>query len=264
MAVHVDRSPQGFFSILRYRSDVTRDEAKNLAVLLVSADGSFGGMKAGRVSAASQRLREQGLVDSILVNLADRFQGDARPDLGALRQMVATLERSIYLTEPQPVVVPDVDLTLSALFRSYVATHGGGSRATKGAILDRVVAGLRGRGWSLARSQYVRGFLFDLVIERPEGRRRLGEVLSFASGARKWEQVENDAGHYLYGLERVTEASGLGIIEPPTEDAHPPAVESHRRVSGWFREAGVQILRPEDLIGNGEPPAVQQSLIFVD
>lgn len=36
---------QGYYSILRWRNDVMRDEARNVAVVLVDEEGQFGGFR---------------------------------------------------------------------------------------------------------------------------------------------------------------------------------------------------------------------------
>jgi hypothetical protein len=156
---------QGFYSILRWRTDATRDEARNVAVLLVDRDGRLGGMRAAPISSISPRLHEQGLLDAILVNLEATFQGSSRPTLETLEQLRAHLQRSLVLTEPRLVAVPDVDVTLDALYRAYAAPKGGGSTAaTHGRVLDRVMTQLRRRGWSVKRGEYVGDFIFDLVV----------------------------------------------------------------------------------------------------
>jgi hypothetical protein len=189
-------------------------------------------------------LHEQGIVDAIIASLQENFSADVKPDLEHLEGLSRSLKHSLYVTPPKPVLVPDLDATLSALYRAYVAPAGGGSRqGTKSAILDRVVGALRRSGVRLRRSQYVKDFMFDLVID--DDRQVLGEVLSFATGAAKWEQVENDAGHFLYGLERVGEA-GFAVVEPPPTEARESARDAHNRVTSWLAEAKIPIRRPDE------------------
>jgi hypothetical protein len=233
---------QGFYSILRWRTDATRDEARNVAVLLVDRDGRLGGMRAAPISSISPRLHEQGLLDAILVNLEATFQGSSRPTLETLEQLRAHLQRSLVLTEPRLVAVPDVDVTLDALYRAYAAPKGGGSTAaTHGRVLDRVMTQLRRRGWSVKRGEYVGDFIFDLVVSKPKS--LVGEVFSFASGAKNLVPVEQSAGHFLYGLKEV-DLPGLAVIEPPADPASNPSFE---RVTRWLNREGVEIMKSEEL-----------------
>jgi hypothetical protein len=238
-------TPRGFFSILRWRSDPTRDEAKNVAVVLIDEKGTFGGVRAAPLSRISPKLQEQGLLDAIVVELEKRFQDSGRPTLADLESMRQQLQQSLYLTELKPVAVPDVDVALGALYRAYIAPPSGGShRPTKGAVLDRVVNGLRRKGYKLARSQYVEGFLFDLVLDGPK--KTLGEVLSFATDVSNWAPVENDAGHFLYGLHRLR-ARGLAVVQPPS-NGNRGAHEAYERVRGWLDAERVRTMEPDELL----------------
>ena len=82
-----DLIQQGYFSVLRWRPDTTRDEARNLAIILVDAEGKFGAVRSAPISTMSQRLREQGLLDAMLVGLEDRFHSEVKPDLDSLKDM---------------------------------------------------------------------------------------------------------------------------------------------------------------------------------
>jgi hypothetical protein len=234
---------EGFYSILRWRTDATRDEARNVAVILVDRDGRVGGMRSAPISSISPRLHEQGLLDAILLNLESRFQGSAKPTLDTLERLRGDLQRSLVLTDPRPVAVPDVDVTLESLYRAYAAPKGGGSTAaTHGRVLDRVMTQLRRRGWSVKRGEYVGDFIFDLVVSKP--RSLVGEVFSFASGAKNLIPVEQSAGHFLYGLREV-QLPGLAVIQPPKDSASDP---SFQRVTRWLGREGVEIVKSEDLM----------------
>jgi len=249
--------PTGWFSVLRYRSDPTRDEARNVAVVLVDIEGRVGGIRSAPISSISPRLRDQGLVDAVVAALEEDFGEVPRPNLERLRELSLSLQHSLYVTPPEPVLVQDIDSTLAALYRAYLAPAGGGSRtATKSAIMDRVIAALRRSGLRLQRSQYVHGFMFDIVMEDED--RSLGEVLSFATGAARWDQVENDAGHFLYGLEQVRRP-GFAVIEPPPDDARESARESHARVTRWLTQAKVPVTQPDELLGAG---TIQELLLI--
>lgn len=76
MAVTDDsQTAQGYFSILRWRPDATRDEARNIAVLLVEARGHFSRLESAPLSRISPRLHEQGILDSALLGLQVQFSG---------------------------------------------------------------------------------------------------------------------------------------------------------------------------------------------
>jgi hypothetical protein len=253
--VGTDLASRGFFSVLRWRADPTRDEARNVAVVLVNEDGTAGGVRAAPISSVSGRLHEQGLLDGMVEGLQQRFDGSHKPRLSDLVAMRSQLQRSLYLSEPQPVAVSDVDLVLDALYHAYAAPRTGGSAAaTKGRVLDHTLAMLRRRGWVVRRGEYVGDFIFDLVADKPE--RLVGEVLSFASGAANLVPVERDAGHFLYGLKRLA-IDGLAVLKEPPDDASQSVIESFRRVHRWLGDEGVRIVRTDDL---DEPVQARLSL----
>ena len=226
---------RGYYSILRWRSDATRDEARNVAVVLVGPRGEFGGIKHAPVSSISPRLREQGLLDALLVGFEKQFESARKPDVENLTEMHRGMARSLYLTAPKLVTVPDVDTVLDALYRAYVAPKATGRAPTKAVILDKVVNSLRRRGFEVQRGEYIEDFMFDVVIQLRRSRRAVMEVFSFATGQKKWEPVEHDAGHFLYALEQV-ELEGAAVIQPR-----------------WLRKAQVPAIRPADLLTTGLP-----------
>jgi hypothetical protein len=240
---------RGYFSVLRWRSDVGRDEAKNLAILLVDPEGQFGGIKAAPLSAISSRLKDQGILDSMLVGLSKQFESEDKPDLARVESLRNTLQHSVYLTEPKPTAVADVNETLDALYRAFIAPKVGGARAiTKAVVLDRVVETLRRRGFSVSRGQYVEDFLFDAVVrEGPREKRSALEVLSFATTAKEWTGAEHDAGHFLYAVERVR-LQPLAVVQPPDKErSADTAAVSFKRVMRWFEKAGVRTIEPSEL-----------------
>lgn len=242
-----DVGQRGYYSILRWRTDATRDEARNVAILLVEAEGQYAGIKAAPLSSVSRRLRDQGLLDAMLVGLQGQFEGEHRPTLATLRQLHMSLQRSICLTEPQPVAVQDPDAVLAALYRAYITPRGGGSRViTKGVALDRVVHTLRNRGYAVRRGEYVEDFIFDMVIETAASRPALAEVLSFATTAKNWTNTEYDAGHFLYALGRL-QAPGFTVIQPPSEMSEQTAVTAYERIRRWFDAANVPVFQPAEL-----------------
>lgn len=239
---------QGFFSVLRWRSDITRDEARNVAVLLIEPEGRFGGMRAAPLSSVSQSLREQGLLDQVLVDIAAQFSEAAKPDLGTLQDWHGRLQRSLYLSDPQPVAVSGEDETLDALYKAYLAPAGGPRRAlTKGAVLDRVVAAYRKQGHEVQRAHYIEDFIFDVVLNGPSTKPTVVEVLSFAAPRKDWTPVEKDAGHFLFAVASLGVA-GRAVIQGPGEDSDRSATEPYDRVRRWLDRADVPIQAPEDLV----------------
>lgn len=238
---------QGYYSVLRWRHDVARDECRNLAVILVDAEGRFGKIRSAPLSTVSPRLRDQGLLDAMLVGLESQFSGEVKPDLESLKRMRQSLQGSIYITEPEPVAVPDVDAAVNALYRACVAPRLGGARqVTKGVLLDRVMDTLRRQGLEALRGRYVSDFLFDVTIQRPAKRPLVLQVLSFATQRRDWTPVEHDAGHFLYALGKV-DASGATVIQPPPDTGTHDAFVSHGRVHRWFEREGVRAVEAEHL-----------------
>lgn len=251
----------GYFSVLRWRRDATRDEARNVAVVLVEPEGQFGALKAAPLSGISPRLKEQGLLDAMIVGLTKRLTGDlgVRPNLADLREMHERSARSLYFTEPRAIAVSDVDLAIGALYRALVQPRNSGpSYPTKGKVLDVVVDRIRARlGPNLIgdvrRGEYRNDFLFDVVIDHAQP--QFAEVLSFATPNKKWADTEYEVGHFLYALER-TDGNGFVVIQAPTDVSQPTAVQSYDRVRRWLDDANVLVFGPTDidrvpLVGNG-------------
>jgi hypothetical protein len=227
---------RGYFSLIRWASDPTRDEAKNVAVVLVDAEGQFGGVKAAPLSAVSSNLRQQGLLDSLLIGLAEQFKTDAKPDLQRLREISKSLDRSLYITEPHSVAVSEASTVLQALYRAYVAPRPAPRLQTKGVLLDRVVNSLRRWGLNTRRGVYLKDFLFDAIVG--EKRPTVIEVLSFATRTRDWSTTERDAGHFLYAVEQIG-APAAAVIKPPSVTSYVTAAASYERVNRWLRKAQV-------------------------
>jgi hypothetical protein len=240
------RTDTAYFSILRWRTDPARDEAKNVAVILVDEAGERGGIKAAPISSLSSRLRDQGLLDSMVEGLARQFSSEVKPTIRELNEMHRALDRSLYLTEPRSTAMPgNPNEVLTSLYRAYVAPRSrGGSTPTKGAVLDRVLNTFRRQGIEVHRGQYVSDFLFDAVVQSPRNQSSVVEVLSFATAARDWSGAEHDAGHFLYAMERVS-LPGFAVIRPPAEASHESAHKAHERVQRWFADAQVPVTAPE-------------------
>lgn len=242
MVTGVDR---GFYSVVRWRPNATRDEARNVAVVLVDSEGQFGGVRIAPLSSLSQDIRQQGFLDAILHGLESQFEEGRRPDLGRLRELSETLSQSLYVTKPRATAVPDPDLTLQALYKALVAPTSTPRSLTKGVVTDQVVALLRKRGWQVRRGEYVDDFVFDAVIDRPQGI-LVCDVLSFATIRKDGIPVERDAGHFLYGIGRL-HLSGMAVIQPPRDESSDQVRTSFERVRHWFEEASVPVHAPDDL-----------------
>jgi len=234
---------QGYYSILRWRRDVTRDEARNVAVILVDASGRCGGLKSAPVSSISPRLQDQGILDALLVGLEQRFKQENMLTVEDLRKLHTTLERSLFLTEPVPAAITNFEQTLSALYKALVSPRGHGSRAlTKGKVLDQVLKGFRAWGMPARRGVYLGDFIFDAVVDGPEP--AVVEVLSFATEQKNWQPVEKDAGHFLFALDHV-DRPGIAVVQPPTNRDDDRAKFAHERVLKWLDRPRVRITAPE-------------------
>jgi hypothetical protein len=239
---------RGYYSLVRYRSDPTRGEGRNIAVVLVDAEGQFGGVKMARASTLSQNEHQRGFLDTMLRGLQAQFNVSPKPDLSRLKELSDQFDRSVEITEPLPTAVPDPEQTLEVLYKAFVARPAGGGEMTKGDIADKVQAVFLKQGFVVRRSHYVKDVNFDLVVDRPQGQLAC-EFLSFVTRAkteRGWLPVERDAGHFLYGLERV-ELKGMAVVQPPVGDSPDQAQASFARISKWFDEADVPVHTPEQV-----------------
>jgi len=243
--VDVNRLDRGFYSVVRWRPNATRDEARNIAVVLVDSEGQFGGIRIAPPSSLSQDVRQQGFLDTILQGLESQFGEKHRPDLSHLRSLSETLSQSLYVTPPRATAVPDPDLTLHALYKALVQPVSTPRSLSKGVVTDQVVIALRKRGWGVRRGEYLGDFVFDAVVDRPQGA-VVWDVLSFATIKRDPIPAERDAGHFLYGIERL-KLPGRAVIQPPLDDSSDQVQASCARVRHWFEEARVPVHAPEDL-----------------
>lgn len=247
---------RGYFSILKWRDNPTRDEARNIAVLLVDPEGEFAGIRRAPPSALSTRLAQQGLIDDVLEGLKERFEGEEPPNLADLNDMRTTFVNSIAISDPKPVVVKDLDKTLKALYKAYVqkTTSYGGKPITKSALRSDVTQQLRRKGYKVALDHYVDDFRFDVVVEDPQSRgQTAAEVLSFANPKKTWTREEDGAGHFLFAI-RYTNLEPLAIVQPPTEVSLDIAIATFERVSRWFRNEKVEVVSLEDVV-NGRFPS---------
>jgi hypothetical protein len=260
--IETDPVTQGYFSLLRWRADATRDEARNVAVLLVTADGDQSDLRHAPVSRISPRLSEQGLLDEVLLGLKERLSPETEggpADLAVLEELHRRFGQSLVVTEPQRVAVNTFEDALTTLFRAYVSPPKTvwPKALSKGAVLDRVVAAFRGQGLTARRSSYVGDFIFDVIVENGSGT-SVVEVLSFAGPRQDWTPTEREVGHFLYAARRL-EIPGKAVVQPPAEEDSPNEGRdtSYRRVTNWFRDENVPVLHPDELVG-------QQVMKFTD
>ncbi len=241
-------SPRAYFSILRWRKDPRRDEARNVAVILVNVESEAGLVKSAPLSSVSPRLHEQGILDELIVSLERRVTNEF--SLTALQTLRSALNESVTLTEPKLAVLPngDATATVEALYKAYVAPEGGGSKIpTKGRVLDKVVTTLRKYDEPVKRGAYVKDYIFDVVLESSHRKVKVLEVLSFATAAKNWVPVEHDAGYFLRAIDQIGKP-GMAVVLPPSDVSDSSAVESHKRVMRWFKKEKIDIVSPDTLV----------------
>lgn len=237
---------QGYFSLLRWRSNPTRDEARNVAVLLFDAEGTFGGVKAANVTSISPKLREQGILDAMLSGLKKRFAVEPKPDLAEIRRMHSLLNQSLYVTDPRPCAVGNPTSSLNTLYDAYVARPGGGGGPTKARLISKVVGQLRDEDLTVDRDVPIRNCVFDILVTNQRARVAM-DILTFAQPQRNdWQEAEHDAGHFLFGLRRA-DLVGVAVFEPPSTRSTRAAEESFGRVVEWYGDARVPILTPAEV-----------------
>ncbi|MCH8877577.1 MAG: DUF3037 domain-containing protein [Chloroflexi bacterium] len=248
---------QGYFSILRWRRNPTRDEAKNIGVVLVDPEGGFAGIRKVPQSALPKNLREQGMLGDLLEGFEQRFESESPPDLKQLQELNASLVNALVLTEPRVVLVRDKDETLDALYKAYVQSATGYSSPviTKGALRRHLTQSLSRRGYEVSQRHQIGGFVFDTVIADPRSEKlTVAEVLSFANSKQAWIPEVHDAGHFLFALQHVDNPS-LAVVEPPTKISLDVAIDAHRRVMTWFEKEHVEVVGREDF-ENGRFPMI--------
>lgn len=226
---------------MRYADDPGRDEARNLAVVLVDAEGQFGGVRSAPPSSLSANLRKQGILDALLQGLKSQFDAPTKPDLAWLHTLGRGLTQSVYLTEPKSVAVGDPDTVIRSLYRALVAPRPAPRSETKAFVLDKVVRVVRDWGFNARRSEYYNDFIFDVIVEAPNNTVLL-DVLSFATAARDLTGVERDAGHFLYAT-RELHAPAVVVLRPPSDEGTSTAVRSFERVQRWCTNADIPLVR---------------------
>jgi hypothetical protein len=237
---------QGYFSLLRWRSDATRDEARNLAVVLVDAEGTIGGLRHGSIASVSSDLHEQGLLDTLVVGLERRLGGPQRPDLQEIRRLHTSMQQSLYFTEPKPCAVTGVEETLDTLYKAYLARRGFPGGPTKGRLIEKVVRILRHAALNVERDAYVGDYRFDAVVSEGD-EATVVTFLTFAQTSRRdWRPAENEAGCFVFSVDKA-ELPGVAVIEAPTS-AGTEASVAYERVRRWFRDANLSVLDPATVV----------------
>jgi len=238
---------RGFFSIVRWISDPTRDEARNVAIIVLDEAGRFGEIRSAPVSRLSPKLHEQGLLDALLVGLSTQLESRPRLTHSRLLSLHGQLHQSLQITEPKPVALDNSETAIDALYRAYLAPPPGGPRSlTKGALLDQVIQALRAQGKTVQRGAYIGDFIFDAVLTGAPGPTAVVSVLSFGAARKDWTPVERDAGHFLFAISDLA-VNPQAVIEPPGPTANGEAKRSHQRVEGWLRRADIPVRAPADL-----------------
>lgn len=247
---------QGYFSLVRWRPDAIRDEARNIAIILVDRSGAFGGIKAAPISTISRRLHDQGIVDAVIESLEARFNAGRLPDLGMLTEWHNSMQEAIYVTAPKPASVADPEATLETLYRLYVRPQQHAvPKYSKGRILDRVVHRLRRLDFLVQRGQYLQDIIFDALITETR-RPQAISVISFVNQAKNMKSPEHDAGHFLFGCHRL-DVRPLAVVQEPTLESSQEAIASYSRVLNWFEEDDVPVFGPNALeeLSNAIRPA---------
>ena len=236
---------RGYFSLLRWRPDPFRDESKNVAVVLVDELGRFGGLRAAPLSSVSKQLHDQGILDSIVAGISERFTETAKPTLGILTEWRAGLTDSLTFTEPRSAAVSSPEETLDSLYKAYVRPQSAPrDRLAKGPVLDRLVDRLRRSHLPVHRGQYVSDFLFDAVVDAQTP--KVLSVLSFANRAKLMKSTEHDAAHFLFACNRI-DVEPRVLVQPPTDISSDGARESYQRVMGWIADSKVPTFDAADL-----------------
>ena len=237
---------EGFFSILRYSANPSRGEARNVALVLVDQHSDEARVKAAPLSYVAPRLAEHGLLDALIVRLADRIDSGELRSREALSNLSSQLGPTLTLTQPRATaIVQSVDATLQSLFRAYVsATRARRGRVSRGDVLNRVVQICRSAGTTIQPGAYLRDVMFDAVLRAPTTE-AVVQALSFDTDATDPRVSELAAGYFLHGLARV---GGTGILcgAAPTPTASSSAGTSYDRVSRWMADAGASFVEEQD------------------
>lgn len=214
---------KGYYSVIQYCPDASRQEAANIGVLLLCPDIQF---VRARTAAGNDRVRRffKGQpIDLKRVNAAKRaIEHRVETDSDRFRtpddlvRFVETRGNDIVLTPPRPVTVMDAEQEIDQLFEELV---GGRSRRDKGDDFPEVDAVFR-------RPSLEGRILFKQEVSVPVSERRLSVPYAFHNG------VFNLVKPHWFRLEegkatRATSTAMLLAIEGDLIARHP--VDGQRR-----------------------------------
>lgn len=240
---------KGYFSILRWVPDVTRDEARNLAVVLVSESGEQGGIKAISSGSVSTSLAKLGIVDAIVGGLAARFEEEVKPDVHELQGLHASWQQSLQFTAPRLTMVPDWEQTLTTLFRSYVAkSHSGAGGQTSAQVQGRVCRMLEKHGCKPQQNVRLGDFRIPVMASSPWSKVEVGmNITSFAQPTkREWLDIEQDTAYFFRAVDKL-EINPLAVVAPPTNKCRQEAFASHELILKWYESEGIRALPPQEI-----------------
>lgn len=238
---------EGFYSIIRYTPDPVRDEAKNVALMLIDEQRDVARLRVAPLSQLTPRLNEHGLLDKLLVHFGARLQAGELRDQRQVAALSRVIGPTLSLTAPvRAAIGDDVDATLKSLYTAFVAPRRGrDSSISHGQLLDRLVKACRKAGAAVEPGAYVEDILFDAIVSWRK-RRTPVQVLSFETTTQNPHGIEQAAGHFLFALNRI-HADGLCVMQPPVLKSTDPVKASYRRVRNWMQDGGVETVGPEDL-----------------
>lgn len=235
----------GYYSLVRFTSDVTRGEGRNIAVILVGDRPEDGAVRAAPLSRVAPKVRQAGVLDAVLRSLATRVKSGHITGQNGLQSIASTSPSTVLITPPRPTMLDgDAKVAIDNLYRAFVGVRSSREPLRKGEILDRLVATLVRSGASVEREAYMDDFALDALVSGPQP--AAIQVLSFCVGESRGVTVERETGHFLFGLER-THLEANAVIQPPIETSARGLWTSYDRVQRWLDDAGVNSIRPSEI-----------------
>jgi hypothetical protein len=238
---------EAFYSVLRYTPDPARNEARNIALLVVG-EGHRLFFRTAPLSQVTRRLHEQGLLDALLARFEARAKNGELSSPVTVADIASSLNGPIELTSPKPLaVVGSFQGSADALFRTLVAVRQRrGPGLPKGEALDHVVDVFRSRGADIVRGSYIGDFIFDAVVSPRAPAPLAVGVASFDTDAEDWTSTERQVGHYLFAVSKVRPDPAY-VVKPPTALSKGGAHKSHERAIRWLEEGGVKVVPYADV-----------------
>jgi hypothetical protein len=219
-----------------------------VAVIVADSTGTRGGILAAPIGDLNLAPGAEGMLDTVIGGMRAQFEGAKKPTVLDLVAWRAQLTSTIYLTEPQQVG-GDADAALLALYEAYVAPRATMLAAqSKRILIDTAITELRTKGFEVSRGTYIDDFVFDIVIRRPQS--WVVGVFSFANPNRDWAEVEREAAHFAFAVERLRKTNpgvnAAAIIQAAPQGIN-DSTSSTQRVGRWLQSAGVRELSPDTL-----------------